>query len=961
MAKVAIIGGGRRCMLILATLYGEKDVDICYISDRNPDAPAASLARELGIPFTTDYHDLFKRDGFDFIINSTDSEEISHELQQLAGEKLSIIDGRNTELFLNLLDRLKRDRDEIQRRNEILADTKAYLNSILDCSTDMIATTDLDGRIVEFNKGGTQILGYTREEAIGEKASDLWLYPEERERLSETLKRHGGVSNYEAKLKAKDGRVIDVSLGISLLRDSSGAVIGTVGISKDITEKKLYEEELKKKNLELKQFSETLEEKVVERTKQLEETNRELERANKLKSQFIANMSHELRTPLSSIIGFSEAMLEGLFGEINEKYKRYVNNIHTSGKHLLHLINNILDLAKIESGKMALDYEHFHFGEAVNEVLAIITSLSNKKNVSLSYTIDPSIEDITADRVKLKQILYNLLSNAIKFTPEGGSVTLEAGVIPAPESSTGQDTLRVSVNDTGIGITPQDQDRIWNEFEQADGTLARKYEGTGLGLALSKRFVEMHGGFIWVESEHGKGSTFSFMIPTFIGAPAEEAESRDRLEILTSTDRTFGWSAPGKRQKILIVEDDLAAMELLTLQLTSEGYEVFHAYDGNEAIIKAREIKPFAIILDIMLPKKDGWEVLQSLKLMPETKDTPVVISSVIENKELGFALGATDYLTKPVDRKTLLGKIEELSFTKKKAHSMIRVLAIDDNPDAVELIASFLEPEGYTVIKAYSGKEGLEKAIEIRPDLILLDLMMPEMDGFEVAERLKAHPVTNEIPTFIVTAKDITVEDRMRLAGQIERIIQKGTFSKEDIVRQIKDIELLHPRKAGMLDEVSGLFNHSYFQIRLAQELSRAERYKQTTSLLLIDIDDFGNYRDSQGDIHANSVIRKISELIRKSLRGSDVVVRYGFDEFAVSLTNTVKPAAFHVARRFKSMTENYPFYKAETLPKGKITLSIGIASYPEDGKTPEELILKASHALRQAKMAGGNQVFGS
>ncbi len=965
MAKVAIIGGGRRCMLILATLYGEENIEIVGISDIDPAAPAVSLASELGIFFTTDFHELVNRNNINFIINATDNRDISRELEIIKERGISIIDGDVTAFMLDILEKLKRDRTELQhylerqtRLYESLEQSKEYLNKVLNTSADMIVVADREGYITDCNTAAEKMLGYERDELIGTKASDYWYSPGERREIAERLEREESISNYETKLKRKDGRLIDISLSISLLRDDSNRVIGTVGVSKDITEKKRYEEELKALN-------ERLEERVLERTRELEAANRELEKSNKLKSQFIANMSHELRTPLNSIIGFSETLIEMPVGRLNEKQERYIRNIHTSGKHLLQLINNILDLAKIEAGRLSLYCEGFLLRPVIEEAISIVEMLARKKNITIHHDIGEDIKAITADRVKFKQILYNLLSNAIKFTPERGDVYLTVDLVTPSEGlkfssmGEGQRLLRVSVKDTGIGIRSEDMDRIFNEFEQADNSYTRRYEGTGIGLSLTKRLVEMHGGLIWVESRVGEGSIFSFVMPLLerkkgTGAE-EEADKTVAASIVPESDYAF---EAGPRNTILIVEDDRATSELLTLQLKDAGYLVAHAYDGVEAVKKAVELRPFAVILDVMLPGKDGWEVLQDIRSLPDTKDIPVVVYSVVDNRELGFALGATDYLTKPVDRKTLISKLNELSFTKKRRRQIVNIMVVDDNPEAVELIASMLEPEGFNVIKAYGGREAIEKAEDIRLDAILLDLMMPEMDGFEVVHRLKNMPPTSDVPIFIVTAKDITVEERLRLAGQIERIYQKSDFTKEDLIRQIKTLELLHPNKAGLIDETSGLFNYAYFQLRLAQEIKRAERYKEALSLAIIDIDRFNQYLSAMGKYHGDVVIRKIAELLRKGLRGSDVVARVGVDEFAIILTNTLKASAVTVARRFKSLIESYPFYGIDDLTDKKLSVSMGIASYPADASSLEELVSNAYTAMRNAKATGGSQI---
>lgn len=947
-------------MSVLAAVYGEEDIEITGISDIDPSAPAAALAAERGIFFTTDFHELLDRSNINFIINATDDRDVSMELEAAGKKGISVIDGNVASFLLDILEKLKRDKAHLQHdieRQSILYNSpeqsKEHLTKIINTSADMIMVTDRDGYITECNYAGENMLGYKRTELIGTRASEYWGSPEERRRVVERLSQEGKITNYETRLRRKDGRYIDISLSIAVLMDDSGNMSGTVGISKDITEKKRYEEDLRLLN-------EKLEDKVIERTGELEAANRELEKSNKLKSQFIANMSHELRTPLNSIIGFSETLLELPVGNLNEKQERYIHRIYSSGKHLLHLINNLLDLAKIEAGRFSLVYEEFRLSSVIEDAVSVVEPLAKKKELSVSYKVDEAIGTVTADKVKFKQILYNLLSNAVKFTPERGAISLDAGLLTGQECeaygiNSSQKLMRISVKDTGIGISPEDMDKIFDEFEQADSSFTRRHEGTGIGLSLTKKLVEMHGGLIWAESAAGEGSTFSFIIPVLHEVPAiagtKEKESKAVFP---------GEATPDADHKnvILIVEDDLATSELLTTHLSEAGYHVAHAYNGAEAIKKATMIKPFAIILDIMLPEKDGWEVLQEIRSQSETKDIPVVIYSVIDNRELGFALGATDYITKPIDRNTLLSRLKELGLSKQKLQRVINIMVVDDNPDAVELIASMLEPEGFKVVRAYSGSDALRMVEEIKIDMIFLDLMMPDMDGFEVIQRLKDVPSTRDIPIFIVTAKDITYEDRLLLAGQIEKIYQKSQFTKDDFVEQIKTLEILYPVKAGLIDSTSRLFNQAYFQLRLAQEIKRAERYREPLSLVVIDIAALNKYINDIGSYYGDIIVKKIAEILRKGLRGSDVITRLGTDKFAVILTKTLKQPAAIIGRRFKSIIEGYPFYGIENFPEGKLTASVAVASYPEDAVKPEELIYKVANALRAARDEGGDKV---
>lgn len=529
----------------------------------------------------------------------------------------------------------------------------------------------------------------------------------------------------------------------------------------------------------------TLEQRIAEKTAHLQQAILALERANKMKSEFLANMSHELRTPLNAIIGFAEVLRDKIAGDLNEEQTDFVTDIHSSGCHLLQMINDILDLSKIEAGKMELQYGIFLVPEAIDEVNTILKGLASKKHLELKTVILTEVKNIEADRVKFKQVLYNLLSNAIKFTPENGKIILEAGVM--------DDMLQLSVSDTGIGMKSEDQQKVFKEFWQADSSFARKYEGTGLGLALTKRIVEMHGGKIWFESEYGKGSVFYFTLP--LKAPVETTETKEikakPLQAIPVGEKDA--------KTVLVVEDDRMASDLLTLYLTNAGYRVITAGDGEEAIKKAKEYQPFLITLDVMLPKKDGWDVLSELKNSQDFAHIPVIIVSMVDNKDLGFSLGAVEYLTKPIDRVKLIDIVNSCIPAERDKSKSMTVLVVDDDEKAVKYMSSVLENAGFDVLMAYSGKAGINLAINNKPDLMILDLMMPEVSGFDVVEKLRTHPTAKGIPIIICSAKDITPEDKKVLNGHILAIVQKSSHTKEDLLSTIKKIEHLHVNKAEM------------------------------------------------------------------------------------------------------------------------------------------------------------------
>jgi signal transduction histidine kinase/CheY-like chemotaxis protein len=493
----------------------------------------------------------------------------------------------------------------------------------------------------------------------------------------------------------------------------------------------------------------------------------QLEAANRHKSEFLASMSHELRTPLNAIIGFSEVLLERLFGELNEKQEEYLRDILDSGRHLLSLINDILDLSKVEAGRMELELGRFSLPEALENGLTMVRERASRHGIALNLEVDPAVDVIEADERKVKQVIFNLLSNAVKFTPEGGRVGITAELAG--------EEMRITVWDTGIGIVSEDQGRIFEEFQQVGGLDGQRREGTGLGLALAKRFVELHGGSLRVESAVRQGSRFTFTLPVRVTPPVEAASGVAKPEAVRMEH---------ERPLVLVVEDDPKAVELLRLYLEEIGCPVEVAWDGEEGFDKARKLHPHLITLDLLLPKIDGWDLLVRLKEEPETREIPVVIVSIVEERGKGFALGATDYLVKPVSREELVNVLQRVSLTRRREE--VTILAIDDDPMALELVEAILTGEGFRVLKAYGGEEGLTIARRDIPALIVLDLLMPEIDGFTVVERLRADPATATIPIVILTSKHLSADEKVRLNGQIATLAHKGEFSRVAFVELI-------------------------------------------------------------------------------------------------------------------------------------------------------------------------------
>ncbi|MCE9647585.1 MAG: PAS domain-containing protein [Chloroflexi bacterium] len=488
----------------------------------------------------------------------------------------------------------------------------------------------------------------------------------------------------------------------------------------------------------------------------------EMREIDRLKSQFLANMSHELRTPLNSIIGFSRVILKGIDGPVSELQQQDLTAIYNSGQHLLGLINDVLDLSKIEAGKMELAFDEVNMVDITNSVISTMSGLIKDRPVELKKLIEPDLPTVRADAIRIRQVMINLISNASKFTDEG-DIVVEVGLKPGP---TGRNEVQVSVTDTGAGISEQDQAKLFQAFSQVDDSPTRKTGGTGLGLSICQHLVNMHGGRIWVESTVGKGSTFYFTIPLF------------RMDSETTT-------LPASNKVILSIDDDPQVIGLYERYLHPQGYQVIPLTDPSRAIERARQLKPFAITLDIMMPGVDGWTVLDGLKGDPETRNIPVIVCSIIEDLEKGFNLGAADYLVKPILEDDLVNSLDRLNTD----GSIREVLVIDDNRDDLRLMGKILNDDGrYKAILVEGGKNGWDYITTgSPPHAIIMDLFMPEMDGFQILENLQASEKFRDIPVIVLSGMDVTTEQKRKLNDLGQRILSKGSFSEKELLTSIK------------------------------------------------------------------------------------------------------------------------------------------------------------------------------
>ncbi len=678
------------------------------------------------------------------------------------------------------LDRLRSTSDEFKAQEH-------EKKLILDSLTELVVFMDCELRIIWMNKAALDHVGMELNGVIGRRYQDVYTLYKENPGRSPVMRVLESGNEEFGEVTTQDGKVWKISA--IPIKNENGRITGILKTGLDITAHRRSEEKLLQAKLEA-------------------------EEANASKSEFLANMSHELRTPLNSIIGFSDILLEKVFGELNEKQFRYVSNISASGRHLLVLINDILDLSKVEAGKMDLHYSEFSIHPVFEEVKVVLSPLAQAKSLEVTFNVESDFTTLEADRGRIIQVLYNLVSNAIKFTPNGGKVSIYC-------KKSGNRAL-ISVIDTGIGISAEDQVKLFQPFTQLDASATKQYCGTGLGLALVKKIVNLHQGDIWVESDPGKGSNFTFAVP--LRKPLElrkasemgledviiefEMNKAAALSVKENADSLQGEielpeiqlpeKVGPKQELVLVVDDDKNSSEILSVILKEAGYSVTALYSGKSVLKVAKSLKPDIITLDVFLPDTNGWLVLRQLKNDPHTASIPVLIISMTNNNELGIALGATYSFTKPVKRMELVTSLKEI--TGKFRFESPKVLIVDDDEKTVELLSSMIEPEGFEVIKAYSGREGLQKLFsDQQPEILILDLMMPEISGFDVISSLRADVHTKDIPLIVCTSGELTgknIEElNSELKGYLISIMKKGTFGRKDLINKIKQLVILKRR----------------------------------------------------------------------------------------------------------------------------------------------------------------------
>ncbi len=635
-----------------------------------------------------------------------------------------------------------------KRDDERLRVSEGRLRLMIESVRDYaIFSIDLRGRVSSWNTGAERLFGFAESEILDEEA-DLLFSAEDRAagipRLELFRAEATGRADDERWHVRGDGSRFFASGLVTAVRDESGTLLGYTKIARDITEAKRAEAELRA----AKEAAEV---------------------ASRAKSSFLANMSHELRTPLNAVIGYSEMLGEEATDRGLDDLVPDLGRIQAAGKHLLGLINDVLDLSKIEAGRMEVYPESFDLAELVRGVAATIGPMAEARGNALRVDCPDDLGAVHSDLTKVRQSLLNLLSNATKFT-ENGTITLKARRESGPD---GRDRVTMEVLDDGIGMTPGELERLFRPFVQADASTTRKYGGTGLGLTITRRYCEMMGGEIAVRSEPGRGSAFMIRLPADLEPWRDDLPAADPLAEPPTTEGRL----------ILAIDDDPSVGDLMARVLGREGFRVEHASTGEQGLRRARQAQPAAITLDVMMPGMDGWAVLSALKSDPDTAEIPVIMVSFVDDRNLGFSLGASDYLTKPIDRSRLASALRR----HRPGLPGGLALVIDDDPVALRMARQMLEVEGWSVVEAGDGRAGLARFEVARPDLILLDLAMPGMDGFDFADEIRRRDPGHDVPILVTTARDLSPADRARLDGRVQAILRKGTSSREDLLEEVR------------------------------------------------------------------------------------------------------------------------------------------------------------------------------
>jgi PAS domain S-box-containing protein len=711
--------------------------DIVNAETRRPvENPVKKVFREGKIVGLADHTVLLSKSGKEF-----DIEDSAAPILTGIGERFGIV-------------LVFRDITEKKRAEEETKQQKELLQLILGSIADGVVVADSNGKFLLFNAAAEQVVGIGATDTTPDQWSDRYgnylpdgvtLYPPNDLPLVRAMRGESidAVEVFIRNAKVPEGRLLSVTG--TPLRSEDGTLRGGVVIFRDITLQKRAQEALVR-------------------------AKEEAERTSKFKDQFLSTMSHELRTPLNAILGFSELLTDGHYGQMSERQSRYINHIHTSGKHLLKLISDILDLSKIEAGRMELTREDVAVALACGEVLSALQPLAGKKSQALHEQVESNLF-VRADATRFKQILMNLIGNAIKFTPEGGRIELIA--------RRAGEQVRVEVRDNGPGIPPEQQQQIFEAFFRVAQT-GNAAEGTGLGLAITARLVELHGSKLEIESKPGEGTCFHFFLPLLAIVPDEPAQAA------IATPRA------GKTPRILVVEDNAATGQLIQSQLTSSGYETLRCDQPERATGMAAEHQPDAITLDLLMQPVHGLEVLLQLKNDPRTLKIPVIVVTIVDQPGVGTALGADEYLVKPVDKATLLAAVERCLKSRGGAAPPRAILVVEDDASMREMIEELLTARGYSVMTAADGAQARAHVTHALPELVILDLVLPKMSGFELLAEWRGDPRTADLPVFVLTSKDLTKEEERYIRAHAESLFRKQNSWREPLIKQLERVVTL-------------------------------------------------------------------------------------------------------------------------------------------------------------------------
>lgn len=632
---------------------------------------------------------------------------------------------------------------ELRNSRDQLNKELKHKNSILQNSADGIVILTPDGKITSFSKGAEQITGYSAEEVVGKLCCDVIKHhSQDFEKMCESnlcglchlINTKTAVVGKKLFLVNKKGEYVSVLLTTTPIFNEHGEIVEVLQIFKDLTE--------------------------------INNSLTKLEQASRSKTEFLATMSHELRTPLNAILGFAELLDAQSFGELNNKQKRFAQNILTAGKHLLSLINDILDITRVESGKLEWENQLIDLPALFTSGVNLLREKAAQNGIKIQLNITPQADKFVGDERKLKQILYNLLSNAVKFTPQDGQVGIEVDKVG--------NELQVEVWDTGIGIPKEKWQAVFEPFYQVDSYLTRKHQGSGLGLALVKNMINLAGGKIWLTAKPGKNTVFKFTVP-------EGEVGQTKVE-----EVSLNLQGETKQKTCVLIEDDKKTEELLRTYLEELGMTVYSTHSGTEGINLVLKKFPDLLVLDVLLPDISGWEVLAKIKSTPAISAVPVLVVSILDERKKGLALGAKDYLVKPVEKKLLESCVERILH---KPVSGCKALVIDDDSTALELMETYLKSADTEVLTSMSGEDGLEKARASCPDIIFLDLMLPQMDGFDFLKIKESDEAIAHIPVVVVTSKSLTMDERSFLEERVLYIARKSEFFKENFAAKVLEL----------------------------------------------------------------------------------------------------------------------------------------------------------------------------